>query len=197
MNGAAHLRCPLPATRRFPMRQLQSKTCSAEGCERGVRARGWCSRHYAQQRKNGLPLLGRTALEDRLWAKVEARPSGCWEWRGARGRGYGVIWVAGALAKAHRVVYELLVEPIPPGFELDHLCRRPACVNPSHLEPVTHVENMRRGLGHGHESHCPWGHPYDDMNTRRRRRPDGTIQRECRECIRARKKKYRARRRMA
>lgn len=30
-------------------------------------------------------------------------------------------------------------------MQLDHLCRNPACCNPSHLEPVTPKENTRRG----------------------------------------------------
>jgi len=30
---------------------------------------------------------------------------------------------------------------------LDHLCRNRACVRPSHLEPVTQTENIRRGAG--------------------------------------------------
>ena len=37
---------------------------------------------------------------------------------------------------AHRVVYEILVMPIPTGFQIDHLCRNPSCVNPRHLEVV-------------------------------------------------------------
>lgn len=34
---------------------------------------------------------------------------------------------------------------IPTNMDLDHLCRNPICVNPDHLEPVTHLENVRRG----------------------------------------------------
>lgn len=44
----------------------------------------------------------------------------------------------------------------------------------------------RKGGAHGSETHCPQGHPYDDENTYRRVRPDGTVQRECRTCTRAR-----------
>ena len=45
---------------------------------------------------------------------------------------------------AHRVAYELFVGPIPDGLELDHLCRRRNCINPDHLEAVTHAENIAR-----------------------------------------------------
>lgn len=87
----------------------------------------------------------------RLWPKVR-KADGCWEWLATRtSNGYGQFWAGRysatgqpLLDSAHRVVYEALVGPIPAGLELDHLCRNAGCVNPAHLEPVTHAENVRR-----------------------------------------------------
>ena len=67
---------------------------------------------------------------------------------------------------AHRGVYTLLAGPIPEGMELDHLCRVPACVNPDHLEIVTHKENMKRGEIKGGDrwvrsKTCKLGHDFD------------------------------------
>jgi hypothetical protein len=72
----------------------------------------------------------------------------CWVWLGAKQPGpwnYGVLYHDGRTQRAHRVYYEQHVGPIPEGLQLDHLCRVPACVNPSHVEPVTQTENVRRG----------------------------------------------------
>jgi hypothetical protein len=51
--------------------------------------------------------------------------------------------------------YELFVGPIPPKYEVDHLCRVHECVKPVHLEAVTKAVNMARTrkeiCGNGHE----------------------------------------------
>lgn len=81
----------------------------------------------------------------RFWAKVDASGD-CWEWTGAlHWFGYGMFRVLGRTVTAYWFAYTTLVGPVPVGLELDHLCRSQRCVNPDHLEPVTHAENIRRG----------------------------------------------------
>lgn len=46
--------------------------------------------------------------------------------------------------KAYRWSYEYHRAPVPDGLQLDHLCRRPQCVNPWHMDPVPPSVNMNR-----------------------------------------------------
>lgn len=74
----------------------------------------------------------------RFERKVQRSGDGCWIWTGAKNsRGYGQLKIDGRSRYAHRLAYEHWQGLIPEGFELDHLCRTRACVNPAHLEPVT------------------------------------------------------------
>ncbi len=73
-----------------------------------------------------------------IWKKVKKdSDNGCWEWQGGlSNKGYGVVWQL-----AHRVVYWMETGDEPP--LLMHLCNNPKCVNPDHLKPGTHKENVQ------------------------------------------------------
>lgn len=136
----------------------------------------------------------------RFWAKVNKRSgrswngSECWEWLGRPDRdGYGSFKVGGTRFRAHRLAYELTHGPIEPGLVPDHLCRWPTCVNPAHLEPVTHKVNSLRGIGpipeNATKTHCTNGHHLSGDNLIVR--PCGKrMRRECRECKQASHRRY-------
>lgn len=93
---------------------------------------------------------------DRFWSRVQrAEPEQCWLWLGGKkAAGYGNMAIrrpdgSWTQTPAHRWSYAQMVGPIPAGWEVDHVCRVRACVNPAHLEAVPVVENRRRrDLGH-------------------------------------------------
>lgn len=131
-------------------------------------------------------------FDQRFWPKIDKNGpvpaqaphlGPCWMWLAARDRfGYGCTSLGrGRSRRAHRVIYEWLVGPIPDGLTLDHLCRNKSCVNPSHLEPVTMAENNRRSNNfagvNSRKTHCPKGHDYATNTIRR-----SNGKRECKAC---------------
>lgn len=88
------------------------------------------------------------------------------ERRGARraenvgGKGYYRVTIKlpddkkAATVMAHKLVYEVLVGPIPPGLEIDHKNTIKTDNDPRNLEPVTGAVNTQRAYANGRP------HPY-------------------------------------
>lgn len=87
--------------------------------------------------------------EERLLAKVDVKDDGCWVFTAKQnGSGYGFFWYNGKGRLAHRVSYEIYVEPIPKDGVIHHRCGNRLCVNPEHLQCTT------------------WNHNYAEMMAR-------------------------------
>lgn len=122
-----------------------------------------------------LPLKDIIRIFPRIYidSTIEWNGTPCWIWTGLLSKGgkkkpkeggYGLVYWKGRNHYIHRVFYAWLVEPAPPHLtlNLDHLCRRRACANPTHLEPVPGRINILRGVGRtaklAAQTHCKRGH---------------------------------------
>jgi len=140
---------------------------------------------------------------DRLLKKVEIdEKSECWVFQGATARGFGQLSVSGGLFYTHRITWTWFSkQDIPAGYEVDHLCHNHAaalgtcaggaeclhrrCVNPSHLEPVSHSTNLNRSVLNpstinSNKTHCKRGHELAGSNLLPYPLKKGY--RECRQC---------------
>lgn len=122
-----------------------TRTCTI--CGGKEFARGWCHKHWNRWRRHGDPNHVEVIMYDplaRLMSYVK-KIGGCWMWQGQQHtNAYGRTSIGGKKVYPHRLMYELMVGPIPKGLTIDHTCDTPLCVRPEHLEPVTRAENIRR-----------------------------------------------------
>lgn len=143
--------------------------CNIEWCSGSCWAKGMCKNCYMRFWRNGTVELQNKPKPpmQRFWKYVQKTDS-CWLWTaGLSPDGYGNFLYGGRAGKAHRFIYEEFKGPIPDGLEIDHLCRQRNCVNPAHLEAVTHAENVRRG-SNATKPLCSNGHAFDMIKDGRR-----------------------------
>lgn len=95
---------------------------------------------------NHLPIV---PIVERILRHVDKTdPDGHWLWTGWKVSGYGYIREGGRgsrLVVAHRVLWESVNGPVPEGKECGHRCptgARKDCVNPAHIQAITHSENI-------------------------------------------------------
>lgn len=113
--------------------------------------------------------MGKEHTRDSIYALID-KTGTCWLWRGSvTSEGYGTVGYHHISHKVHRLIYEWEIGAIPSGQVLDHVkerCGHKNCCNPDHLEPVTFLENLRRGPHANRErTQCKRGHEFTPENT--------------------------------
>jgi hypothetical protein len=127
-------------------------------------------------------------VRTKLLRHITVTPHGCWLWTGSkqgkRWGYYGEIVLGRKPQQKHRrahvVSYETFIGPVAPGLELHHTCHQTLCINPAHLQQVTHLEHMRQRKDRD-RPHCKYGHVYTPETIYWN--PRGV--RECKVCKRA------------
>lgn len=149
------------------------KACCVAGCMRKHYAQGRCRNHYRQAKKRGeITNLTPKSVRQRFEEKFRhGGPDECWPWFGASSERNGIMRGEFQMnlngrrvnQPAYRASYRLYVtEEIPPGYEIDHLCNNPICVNPKHLEAVP--PEVNRARYHATQTHCIRGHEFAETH---------------------------------
>ncbi len=123
-------------------------------------------------------------------------PTGCWEYLGVNGSGYGQITIDSKFYYTHVLSAILFLGYIPTnGLMVCHqpICKSRSCWNPEHIYIGDADDNnydiKQAGNAKGRYSdvtHCVNGHEFSSMNTYWSKRDrNGVMRRHCRACRRS------------
>ena len=153
------------------------------------------------------------ARKQKLLRILEARTSinsetGCWEYEGVNGAGYGQVTIDGKFYYTHQLSAEIFLGYNPLYSQILHVlhtreCSSKACWNFHHLYIGTNEENIRDREEFGNsrrgrydKTHCDNGHEYTEANTYWSERTPGQKRRQCRECRAIRDREAKARKKL-
>ena len=127
--------------------------CSIDGCEKPIRARGWCATHWSRWNRTGeTSNEGRKTMfmddpEGAFTTRTQWRGD-CLIWTGSMStQGYGRMRANGRMQQVHRWAWEQSEGPIPTGIFVDHVCWNRACANVDHLRLATPSQNQQNLSG--------------------------------------------------
>lgn len=86
------------------------------------------------------------ALSQHLATRCTLADNGCWVWNGALNDGYPVTQFGKRTVQLHRAVLEVKHGGPLGSQAAHHVCANSRCVNPDHLQPVTHRDNIAEML---------------------------------------------------
>lgn len=159
------------------------------------KAKSLCTSHYMRFWRYGsvdIPLKRiRNNDIERFFSNIkEITANGCWIWGNSLdSRGYGRMYPH----MAHRWSYKTFIGNIGDELVVHHTCYTPPCVNPSHLEPATHYENIiEKGRTNAAylnsiKENCINGHSLTDCYKYKRKYGFARV---CKTCQKHRSKKY-------
>lgn len=138
-------------------RRAEAPECSFRDCGRPVARGGLCESHFRMDAK-GIPLRPvlnyafsprGLSTEERL--EMNSGPvtdGGCRIWQGGSDDGYPLLHHTSMGTKlAHRIAYMTSTgDKVPSHVPIHHRCGNSMCVEPTHLFPVTPIENTAEML---------------------------------------------------
>ena len=136
--------------------------CTVGACSQKHLAKGLCRHHYNKFYKYG----DANFVSQKRNSITTRSEYATWFWKNTEKQGACLLWLRCLLNTgygevnfnykqrnekktkqlAHRVAFNLAFGYFP--IEIDHVCRNRACVNPLHLDDVSHQENMLRAVPH-------------------------------------------------